>query len=387
MGKAVFKILVAVSGYYPGANLGGIATSRENFALSLRSECDVKIVTLNHDYKNTEPYPGINAGWIHRQECEVLYIEDTQLTGEYFDELLKEMKPDLLYASGTITSYFAFNRHLFGSARKLGIPIVVTPDGDLAAEALSIKPLKKRVAIGLCGAMGAFRDVYFQATSEVEYKRILDVLGPPKGSVWLLPMFPSRINFRQGYIKCENTLRIVFCARIARIKNLDFLLETLACCDFPLVLDIFGPLEDRAYWKECIEMIEVLPDCVSVKYRGQLDSRKAKRIYESYDAFVLPTKSENYCFAIEEALLCGCPVVTTKGVTPWDDIDGKAGYVVPLESDSYLAVLRKMAAMDSSNYSGFESGLRDYVCEKFDVEKLVQAYLRMFRAISGGQNG
>ena len=42
----------------------------------------------------------------------------------------------------------------------------------------------------------------------------------------------------------------------------------------------------------------------------------------------MPTKGENYCFCIEEALSCGCPVIFSKGTTPWDDIDYVAGYAV-----------------------------------------------------------
>lgn len=60
------------------------------------------------------------------------------------------MRIDLVYASGTITSYFNFNRAVFDAANEKNTAIIVTPDGDLNISALKVKYAKKMIAVLLC---------------------------------------------------------------------------------------------------------------------------------------------------------------------------------------------------------------------------------------------
>lgn len=51
-------------------------------------------------------------------------------------------------------------------------------------------------------------------------------------------------------------------------------------------------------------------------------------VYRNYNCIILPTKGVNYCFSVKEAFSYGCPVIISKGTTPWGDIDCIAGYTV-----------------------------------------------------------
>ena len=158
-------ILVITGGYFPGVDFGGIATSRFNFSQALGDEYDIAIVTRNHDYKTTVPYEGIQEGWNEYGKARVLYLSDEEFCEKSFLRIIDETNPIVMYLSGTITSYFYFNKDAIGAARKKNIPVLLTPDGDVCTNAMKIKSLKKLSAALFCRITSAFNGVFFQATS------------------------------------------------------------------------------------------------------------------------------------------------------------------------------------------------------------------------------
>ena len=110
----------------------------------------------------------------------------------------------------------------------------------------------------------------------------------------------------------------------------------------------------------------------------------AKHIYDEYDCFLFPTFSENYGHVIVESLFSGCPVVISKGTTPFDDCHEKAGFTVRLDSQrDFTRYLEKIADMDELQYAKLCESIDDYVAEKFQIDKLRQDYLKMIATISG----
>ena len=54
-----------------------------------------------------------------------------------------------------------------------------------------------------------------------------------------------------------------------------------------------------------------------------------------YDLFLLPTRGENFCHAVFDALEAGLPVLISDQ-TPWQDLAG-AGYALPLAEPAAFA--------------------------------------------------
>src|SRR5690606_38672677 len=106
-------------------------------------------------------------------------------------------------------------------------------------------------------------------------------------------------------------LNLVFLARIAKIKNLLFVLELLNNIELSneeIILDIYGPLEDYEYWNEChkiIDRINLNVPGVGVFYKGPLNYEKVVEVIPFYDFFILPTLGENYGQSIADALSLG----------------------------------------------------------------------------------
>ncbi len=376
-------ILVVTGGYFPGVNFGGIATSRYNFSEAFGDDYDIAIVTRNHDYRTTEPYQNIQPGWNPYGKARVLYLSDEDFCKREFARIIEETKPILIYASGTITTYFYFNKGLFQAAKAAGVPVLLTPDGDVCTNAMRTKGLKKFAAALVCRLENGFRGVHFQATTPDEVRNLPRYLGISKKRITLLPNLPSMFPARSGYQKTPDSLKVVFAARIHPIKNLLFAIEAVSGLTCPVCFDIYGSMEDKEYWQKCEAAIAAVPENVTVTYKGRLDAQDAKKVAMHYDCFLLPTTSENYGYSIEEALLCGCPVVISRGTTPWDDVHGNAGFAGDLSApQAFTDELARIAAMDAEAYSEYTKNIGSYIKQKLSYDALRREYINMIESIA-----
>ena len=101
-----------------------------------------------------------------------------------------------------------------------------------------------------------------------------------------------------SYCKNENKLSLVFISRISIKKNLFFILNLLNKIQdkYSISLDIYGPIEEPAYWEQCLREINKNDN---LAYRGELHPSQISETLVKYDFFVLPTLNEKlwacYC--------------------------------------------------------------------------------------------
>ena len=93
---------------------------------------------------------------------------------------------------------------------------------------------------------------------------------------------PSRIA------KLSGTAHIVFLSRISRKKNLDFALKLLSRVLGQVRFDIYGPIEDRIYWQDCLAWIKRLPPPIHVDYKGPVNAEHVLEIFSQYHLFLFP---------------------------------------------------------------------------------------------------
>lgn len=377
------SILVATGGYLPGKKYMGITTSRQNFLSSLKDIHSIAVLTVNHDFGETVPYSEVAHGWNTLDGTEICYLADSEITVETVTDILRERNITLVYASGTITSYFSFNKPILTAARNCRIPVLLTPDGDLCENAIAVKKWKKLAAILLCRASGAFRNVSFQVTSPEEKAGLQKYLGIPENRIFSLPFFMHPFTPKDHPAKECGKLKLVYCSRIHPIKNLMIVLEAVEAAKAEIELDIYGTVDDPGYWEECLKKIAASPKKDHIHYHGAIAPAAAQTIYRQYDCMILPTKGENYCFAIEEALTCQCPVLISRHTTPWDDIDQAAGFTVPLEQpEDFGRKLELLAAMNDREYAALLASLEQYIVKKLRTEALIQEYSALFDQIT-----
>ena len=376
------KILIAINGFLPGSKFGGTVTSRTSLIQRLEKYFDFSIITLNHDYRDDTPYDSITEGWNFYKGHRILYLSDREHNYSHLLQILKEERPDLIYLSGTITTYFQYNYPLIKAAHVTRIPVLVTPDGDMRLQALRQKWYKKVTAILLCRILNAFKGCHFQTTIDEETKNLQRFLGISADRISFLPNLPHTFVGRKNYFKQDRQLKLIFSARIHPQKNLLFALQVLQKVKGRVQFDIYGPIENVEYWKKCQQIITTCPGNLQISYKGPLAPDQAQRIYTNYDCSFLPTISENYGYSIEESLTCGCPVLISKGTTPWDDLNGKAGFAIPLsQPDLFTAHIERLIEMTSAQFQDFTRAIEEYLTKKLVCSTLIAQYKTTFRQL------
>lgn len=373
------KVMVFIGGYLPGKQYGGPVTSIKNFSDALGDTYDIRIVCCNHDLNDPTPYAGISEGWNQVGKAKVCYLADSDMNLDKLSNLMAEEKPDLIYGSGIM--YYKVNSIIFKAAKANSIPVLLAPRGDLGTNALKVKAWKKKPFLAIMRVFGPFKNLYYQATSEEEVTNLQKYLGIDKARVFLLPNIPAegRIIKREPI---QDIFRVVFVSRIQAKKNLLEAIRAVNLVNIPIVFDIYGPMENEDYWLKCSDEIKKAPDNVKIQYRGVLETEEAKTVYSKYDCMLFPTLSENYGHVIAEALLCGCPVVISKGTTPWDDIDGVAGKVVSLGDVEGLAgALEEISNMSPSRKSEMTNNILEYINKKVNRKQLIEEYTKMMEKI------
>lgn len=371
------KILIVLTGFFPGKKYGGPPVSVDNFCSLLCSDVECFILTHNHDKGEKTPYHGIQTGWNNRGNSKVKYVSDDEYNSHTFESSVTEITPDYIYLQGLFQKCVVPCLRL---ARKHNIKVVLAPRGELCSGAFH-KKYKKLPYIIYLRMAGLLKGVTFQSTSDEETEAIGKYLGVSKERICLLtniPSIPQNLPVRKK--KKHGIGRFVFISRIMWKKNLVKAINMLKDVHGEAVLDIYGPKEESNYWVECEKTIGELPDNVRVNYCGVLSHDEIHKALCQYDAFLFPTLSENYGHVIVEALVTGCiPIVSDQ--TPWTDMNAaNAGWALPLTEDSaFKKAIQEVVDMDDKAIQTKRKSIENYLDRKLRLDYLKADYLKVFR--------
>ncbi len=370
------SVFVFIYGYLPGTEYGGPVTSIFNFSEHFGDRYDIRIICSNHDANSKEKYKGISDGWNTVGKASVMYLDEKEYSAERFTELMRPFPVKLVYLTG-VFSYF-LNHAAIKAARRLSIPTIIATRGEICKNVLAMKSYKKLPYLYLMRKLGEYKGVRFQATSEEEIQQLAHYLGIDKSRVFLLPNIHSKSYKKDRLEKEAGSARMLYISRIHPKKNLKDVIIAAQHVTGAMQLDIYGPVEDKQYWKECCEEIEKVPRNVKISYCGPLNMEDAKKTYCNYHAFTFPTLTENYGHVIVEAMLAGCPVILSRGTTPWDDLDDRGGIVCELHDIPMLtAALNRIIKADQNRFDGIRERLEAYAQEKLRMNELLKGYQDM----------
>lgn len=369
-------IFVYITGYIPGMGYGGPVTSIWNFVEWFGDKYDIRIVTSNHDYKKTEVYEGISNGWNKVGKANVMYMPESEYGCKRFLNLMKDYNVVMVYLSGLYVIKVLYPA--IKASQRMNLNIILATRGMLCKNALALKKYKKIPYLYAVRMLRIFKDVHFQVTSDEEYMQLQKYLGAKPEEITLLPNIHGKTMDIRRPKKETGKAKMLFISRIHPKKNLLDAIYAFEKVKGEVDFDIYGPIEDVEYWNKCCERIKVMPENIKIKYCGQLEMMGARESFYNYHAFVFPTLSENYGHVIAESLIANCPIVISQNTTPWDDVNGIAGYVVMLHDiDGLTWAIQQIVDMCPENYCKFIEQLSSYRSQKFDEEKLLHGYEKL----------
>lgn len=365
------KIMIPMSGFFPGRKYGGPPVSVDNFC-SLLKEYEVFIVTTNHDIDELTPYDSVHDGWNDRGNCKVLYLPDNLYTYHTFKKIVNEVGPDCIYLQGLFQSCVL---PILRLSIKYNIKDLLAPRGELCSGAFD-KQYKKIPYIIFLRTMGLLRNTQFQSTSDEETKAIKKYLGVKDTNVHFLsniPSIPKKEYVRD--VKVSGMAKFIFLSRIVPKKNLKTALTFFNNIRGNVCFDIYGPKEDEKYWQECMTVISTLPRNVQVQYKGLVSHDMVHETFSKYDALVFPTFSENYGHVIAESLLSGCSVIVSDQ-TPWTDIQSsKCGWAIPLtKPKDFSKAIQCIVDMSDEQLISLRLKISGYLKLKMRLDLLKNAY-------------
>lgn len=377
--KTWMRILIVMGGFFPGKKYGGPPVSVDNFCSLLKGH-DCYIITHDHDLFEQKRYESIHEGWNDRGNSKVLYVSDSEYSKATFEKAISEIKPDILYLQGLFQACVVPCLQL---AQKHHIPVLLAPRGELCQGALAIKKWKKLPYIWAVKAVGLVRNIHWQSTSEEETEAIKELMKADDDHIHRADNIPSIP--KKDYPRREKNIgegRFVFLSRIHPKKNLLFALSLFEEIKGKAVFDIYGPIEDAAYWKQCQDEIKKLPGNVKVEYKGQVDHDRVHEVFSRYDAFLFPTLSENYGHVIAESLIVGTSVIISDQ-TPWRHLEeAEAGWDIALDNRaSFSTALETVISYREEDMLRRSERIQAYAKSAMKLDELRTSYQDLMEKI------
>lgn len=357
----------------PAKTYGGPVVSIDNLCSFLCDEIDFYVICTDHELGTKQRMEHISEGWNDHGNCKVRYFANTDVTERKLDVVVEEIKPDTIY----INSFFdaMWTIPLLKIAKHKGIKVLLAPRGQLCKNAFLGK-YKKIPYIMYLRALGLLKDVRFQSTSDEETDMIKQYLGATNERIHFLTNLPSLPKMALKYPeKASGRANFVFFSRIVPKKNLLRAIQYFESIKGDVSFDIYGPIEDNDYWEECRKAISCLPKNVIVNYKGLIDHDHVFEVLSQYDAFLFPTKSENFGHVISEALFSGCPAIISDQ-TPWLHLENnKAGWDLSLnDSPGFINAIQSIVNNNEDQERMLRDGAVLFARMQFDMQKLKSNY-------------
>ena len=270
------------------------------------------------------------------------------------------------------------NHATVATARRLGVPLVVSTRGMLTRWALGQSRMKKRVAWLLYQGrdLRSARLLHATAESEVEDIRRVGLRQP----VVVLPNGVELPRDARGMPEAS-TRRALFLSRVHPKKGLLNLVEAWAQVR-PMGWELVLAGPDEGGHRAEVEAHARIHN-VDVVWAGSVDDSAKWDLYRSADLFVLPTFSENFGIVVAEALAAGTPAITTTGA-PWELLNREqCGWWIDIGVEPLVAALRDAANLgDEARHAMGQRG-RAYVREHLSWEHVAEGMLAAYRWLLG----
>jgi glycosyltransferase involved in cell wall biosynthesis len=190
-------------------------------------------------------------------------------------------------------------------------------------------------------------------------------------------------QFLKRFPELRETQNLLFLGRIHKKKGVDLLLRAFSevCLSKmePWRLVIAGP-EDSKYADRMKKLAKQLGIADHVFWTGMLsDALKWGAFYHA-NAFVLPSHQENFGMAVAEALSCGLPVLISRKVNIWREIqeDG-AGLVEEDDQPGVTRLLKTWIEMPLQARDAIRTAVRPCFERRFHAERAASDLIQTIR--------
>jgi len=296
-------------------------------------------------------------------------------------------RADVLHLHGM---WDLFNAQLASLARSLNLPYIVSPHGMLDDWSMSQKHLKKRLYLALTGRRLLKNAAAVHCTAQAELNQAKKWF--PKGQGTVVPLVMDLDPYQtlpgpepaRKLIPELNSNRpiLLFLSRLHYKKGVEHLIHTtdLLRKRGTDVLTVIAGSGDAIYTRKLHDLTAELNLNDHIIFPGFVSGVEKISLFQSADLFVLPTSQENFGFVFFEALAAGTPVITTRGVDTWPELEESGGGVIADgNAESFSA---SIASLLSDNDAPSRMGAlgRSWVFENLSRQNISSKFLHIYKA-------
>jgi glycosyltransferase involved in cell wall biosynthesis len=370
------RIIILSNFFKPGFKAGGPIKSLDLLCKNLRNDFEILVITSAYDIDSTETYAKIELDKILKKDgYKIVYLSKYNLSNILL--YIKKFNPNLIY----LNSIFSLqNIFIFALNKFIKLPkIILSPRGEISLNTLKIKKYKKKFFIFIFKFFNFFNRIDFHATNKFESKYILKIF--PGNNVTTIPNFSLLFKKPKKKYKKINKIRICFISRITPKKNLKYVIQVLTdsrLSNIEIFFDIWGPIEDKKYWRECLNHITNLPKNIQAKYMGAFNPSDQANLISCYELLFLPTLDENFGHVIFESMQLGIvPLISDN--TMWTSINNCGGGSFPLQNkDKFVSYLLDFSRLDNKKFSKISKMMIQYSYSNSDNLTYKKKYKSFF---------
>lgn len=285
------------------------------------------------------------------------------------------------------------NNQLANMARRLGVPYVLSMHGMLDDWCMAQKTPKKKLYLAITGRKTLENAAFVHSTAEAELSQSRKWF--PKGRGRIVPLVfdlepykdlpgPDRANAHfgpdgTGDIDPSRPV-LLFLSRVHPKKGLEHLIGATALLKdrgVPCRTLIAGTGDDE-YLGRMRALAAQRGVADDVRFLGMVTGELKTSLYERADVFALPTSQENWGFVLTEALACQTPVVTTKAVDIWPELEESGGSLLADQSESAFADAIKTLLDDDARRTSMGASGRKWILETLDPAAVADRYESMY---------
>jgi glycosyltransferase involved in cell wall biosynthesis len=277
-------------------------------------------------------------------------------------------------------------------ARRHGLPYLLTLHGMLDTWSLAQRPAKKRLYLALFARGLLEHAAAVHCTAEGERRQT--TRWYPRGEAVVLPYLfdtapylelPGTAPAAEAF-PAVNTDRpkVLFLSRLHYKKGIERLIDAMALLR-PQGIDaqllIAGPAAP-AYEATVRQRITAAGLDDQAALLGLVSGVTKTSLYQAADLFVLPTSQENFGLVLLESMACGTPVVTTKGVDIWQEIETGGALIASAEPQELASAIGD-CLKDRARCRARGEQSRQWVLDRFDPTRLGREYIELYQRLAG----
>lgn len=279
-------------------------------------------------------------------------------------------------------------------ARRRAVPYVVALHGMLDDWCMQQGGWKKRLYLAVAARRLLENAAAVHCTCRLEAEQ--SRRWYPRGRVVVVPLIFNPAAFRElpGPELARGRFAqalgdggepvVLFLSRLHAKKRLDLVIEAAARlreigppCRF-----VIAGTGEADYEQAMRRLVAARGVGDRVSFVGFVSGREKISLYQACDLFVLPTDQDTWPFALIEPLACGLPLVTTRGVDIWEELESSGGAVIVETRPANLAGTIKALVEDPERRAVMGRSGRAWVLEALDPDRVVDRYEAMYRSLA-----